>query len=93
MAANTPSSSHLQFCWILNGGTTTHICKDRLAFIDFIPCHKVIGGINKKATSLEVLGTGDIKVIVTINGREDKTITLCNTFYCPDAADNLVLES
>jgi len=93
MATNIPSPSHSQFRWILDGGATTHICKDRSAFVNFIPRCDIIGGVNKKATSLEVLGTGDIKVIVTIDGRKDKTITLSNASYCPDAADNLVSES
>jgi hypothetical protein len=93
MATTTPLSSHSRFRWILDGGATTHICKDRSAFIDFVPCRSIIGGVNKKATSLEVLGTGDIKVIVTIDGHKDETITFRNASYCPDAADNLVSES
>ena len=40
------------------------ICKDKSAFINFMPHHDIIGGINKKATSLDVLGTGDINVII-----------------------------
>ena len=93
MAISIPLPSHSQFHWILDGGATTHICKDRSAFINFVPCRDIIGGINKKATSLEVLSTSDIKVIVTIDGRKDKTITFHNTSYCPDTADNLVSES
>src|ERR1700722_11670371 len=85
MATIIPSPSHSQFRWILDGGATTHICKDKSAFINFTPRHDIIGGINKKATSLDVLGTGDINVIITVDGRKDKTITLRNTSYCPDA--------
>jgi hypothetical protein len=93
MATNIPSPSHSQFCWILHGGATTHICKDKSAFINFVSHHDIIGGINKKATSLDVLGNGDINVIVTVDGHKDKTITLHNTSYGPDAVDNLVSES
>src|SRR5882757_6205015 len=78
IATNVPSPSHSQFCWILDGSATTHICKDRLAFVNFVPRHDIIGGVNKKATSLEVFGTGDIKVIVTIDGRKDETVTFRN---------------
>jgi Reverse transcriptase (RNA-dependent DNA polymerase)/GAG-pre-integrase domain len=93
MATNTPSPSHSRFRWILDGGATTHICKDRSAFINFVPCQDSIGGINKQAASLAVLGTGDIKVVVIIDGRKDETVTFRNASYCPDAADNLVSES
>jgi GAG-pre-integrase domain len=43
--------------------------------------------------SLAVLGTGDIKVVVIIDGHEDETVTFRNASYCPDAADNLVSKS
>jgi hypothetical protein len=69
MATNTPLSLHYQFCWILNGSATTYICKDRSAFLNFVPHCDIIGGINKEVTSLEVLSTGDINVIITIDGQ------------------------
>lgn len=93
--ATTSSPSHSQFCWILDGGATTHICNNKLAFINFqaVPRKQTIGGINKKATSLAVLGTGDVNVIVDIDDRRDKIVTFRNASYCPNAADNLVSES
>ena len=41
---------------------------------------------------MEVL-SGDIKVIVIIDGHKDETVSFCNASYCPDTADNLVSES
>ena len=92
MATTTPfglSSSR----WILDGGATTHICNNRSAFINFTSSRTTIGGINKHATSLMVHGTGDINVIVSIDGHKDQAVTFRNASYCPDAADNLISES
>ena len=92
MATTTPfglSSSR----WIPNGGATTHICNNRSAFINFTSSHTTIRGINKHATSLMVHGTGDINVIVSIDGHKDQAVTFRNASYCPDAANNLISES
>ena len=51
-----------------------------------------IGGINKNAATLSILGRGDIRIISKVDGRNDEIITLCNIAYCPDAMDNLMSE-
>jgi gag-polypeptide of LTR copia-type len=89
----TSVTSHSRFHWILNGGSTTHICKDISAFSKLAPTRSTIGSIQKKGPKLDVHGRGDIRVICSVKGREDRTITLRDVAYCPDARDNLISES
>jgi hypothetical protein len=81
-----------QFMWILDGGSTIHICKSRSAFPTFTPVSDTIRGINKYAPSLPVHGQGNVNIIVTIGWKEQK-ITLENVSYCPDAWDNIISKS
>ena len=89
----TSVTSHSRFHWILDGGSTTHICNDKLAFSKLAPTRSTIGSIQKKGPKLDVHGRGDIRVICSVKGREDRVVTLCDVAYCPDARDNLVSES
>jgi len=52
-----------------------------------------IVSIQKKGLKLDIHGRGDIHVICSIKGREDRFITLRDVAYCPDARDNLISES
>ena len=89
----TSSHSHSHFQWVLDGGSTTHICNDHSMFATFMEKYSMIGGIQKSAPSLKSKGFGDILLTCTVNGESDQTITLINVAYCPDARDNLVSES
>lgn len=93
MAVNTSSSSSSQLRWILDGGSTTHICNDRSAFTKFSPSHDTIGSIQKNGPQLQVHGTGEIKIICSVKGHDDQVITFRDVAFCPDARDNLVSES
>jgi len=84
----TSITSHSQFLWILNGSSTTHICKDILAFSKLAPTQGNIRSIQKKGPKLDVYGRGNIQVICSIKGHEDRIITLHDIAYCPDACDN-----
>ena len=87
------SQSPLQFLFILDSGTTTHICKVHLAFTFFKPTKSSIGGINMTEAELAVLGCGDVNIIISISGEQDRTVTLLNVAYAPQARDNLISES
>jgi gag-polypeptide of LTR copia-type len=68
--------SHLHFHWILDGGSTTHICKDKSAFSKLASTRGTIGSIQKKGPKLDIHGRGDICVICSVKGRKDRVITL-----------------
>jgi len=78
--------------WLLDSVATTHICKFKLAFINLKMKPGTIGGINKKAVTLSILGRGDIHIISKVDGWNDEIITLHNVAYCPDAVGNLISE-
>ncbi|KAG2085189.1 hypothetical protein BD769DRAFT_1292326, partial [Suillus cothurnatus] len=79
--------------WILDGGSTTHLCKVRSAFTTFRPTESIIHGINKGGPQLEVKGIGTVKILVSVNGQPNRVVTLKDVCYTPDARDNLVSES
>ncbi|KAH7904901.1 hypothetical protein BJ138DRAFT_975022, partial [Hygrophoropsis aurantiaca] len=79
--------------WILDGGSTTHICSSRSAFTTFIPANDVINSISKNGPQLNVLGYGDVDVPVSVQGQSDRTITLRNVCFTPDSRRNLISES
>ena len=81
------------FSWILDSGSTTHICNDWAAFTSLKPTSGTIGSINKDGPRLDVQGTGDINIICPVSSHESCTITLRNVSYCPGACDNLISES
>ena len=85
--------SHSCFSWILDSGSTNHICTERLAFTTFTPTNSIIKGIVKNGPMLQVLSVRTVLVMVSIKGREDRTIKLLDVSYCPNARDNLMSES
>src|SRR5882762_4953676 len=89
----TSITSHSRFHWFLDGGSTTHICKDISAFSKLAPTRGTIGSIQKKGPKLDIHGRGDIRVICSVKGRKDRIITLRDVTYCPDARNNLISES
>jgi transposase InsO family protein len=90
MATARPGSA---FGWILDGGSTTHLCKVCSAFTTFRPTESIIHGINKGGPQLEVKGIGTVKILVSVNGQPNRVVTLKDVCYTPDARDNLVSES
>ena len=67
----TSSHSHSRFGWILDGGSTNHICTERTAFATFMPAHNTIQGIVKNGPKLEVLGMGTVLILVSVKGKPD----------------------
>ena len=92
MAITSPHS-HSRFQWVLDGGSTTHICTDRNMFATFTNKQSSIGGIQKNAPALQSIGFGDVHLTSMVDGKSECTITLMNVAYCPDARDNLISES
>jgi hypothetical protein len=66
----TSITSHSHFHWILDGGSTTHICKDISAFSKLAPTQGTIGSIQKKGPKLDIHRRGDIHVICSVKGRK-----------------------
>lgn len=64
----TSPPSRSRFGWILNGGSTTHICTERAAFATFTPLEEHIQGIVKNGPVLQVLGHGSVLVNVSVTG-------------------------
>lgn len=94
MSISTPSlSTHSHFGWVLDGGSTTHICTIKSAFITFTPRDDTIKGIHSGGTQLRVLGTGSVKIIVNVKGHDERIITLKDVCYAPDTCNNLISES
>lgn len=89
----TSPPSRSRFGWILDGGSTTHICTERAAFATFTPLEEHIQGIVKNGPALQVLGYGSVLVNVSVKGRADRIVKLTNVRYCPNARDNLMSES
>ncbi|KAG1746059.1 uncharacterized protein EDB91DRAFT_1035582, partial [Suillus paluster] len=79
--------------WILDGGSTTHICTERAAFTTFTPSEEHIQGIVKDGPVLRVLGHGSVLVNVSVKGQPDCVVKLTNVRYCPNARDHLMSES
>ena len=63
--------SHSCFSWILDSGSTNHICTEWSAFTTFTPTNSIIKGIVKNGPMLQVLGVGTVLVTVSVKGRED----------------------
>ena len=84
------ATSRSCFGWILDGGSTNHICMDRLAFATFTPTTDSIKGIVKNGPELQVLSTSTVLVTVSVQGRKECMVKLINVSYCPNTCDNLM---
>jgi hypothetical protein len=93
MATPSTYSSHSRYQWVLNSGSTTHICNNKSAFSNLILVHSTIGSIVKNGPQLDVHGCSDVHVICSIDGHDEKVITLHDVTFCPNARDNLISES
>ena len=82
-----------RFGWILDGGSTNHICMDCSAFATFTPMTDSIKDIAQNGPELQVLGTGTVLVMVSVQGRKERTVKLINVSYCPNVRNNLMSES
>ena len=76
-----------KYDWLLDCGSTTHICTAREAFTDFIPCNETLNGVGEKGTA--VLGRGTVNVRFEVDGKE-YIHHLRNTLYTPNAPNCLV---
>lgn len=91
--AFSATSPHSAFGWILDGGSTTHLCKDCSAFVSFQPTKSIIHSINEGGPQLEVEGTGTVNILVSVKGQADRVVTLKDVCFTPNARDNLISES
>lgn len=73
--------------WLADSGCTTHISNNWNAFTEFKPLDTEIQGIGKSV--LKAQGTGTVVLESIINGQLIP-ITLTNTLYAPEAANNLL---
>jgi hypothetical protein len=78
---------------VLDGGSTTYICNNKSAFSNLILVHTTIGSIVKNGPQLDVHGCGNVHVICSIDGCDEKVITVCDVTFFPNACDNLISES
>jgi hypothetical protein len=77
-----------KFDWIFDTGTTSHICMQRDAFIDYYPLqNSTITGIGP--TPATAMGKGTVLVHMSINGQ---TIShrLCDVLHVPNAPNCLL---
>ena len=90
LMARSPNSSSQE--WYKDSGSTTHICKERFAFVKLKACKGSVGGIDAKSLPLEVKGIGDVQLKCFLPGGQVRHVTLKNVYYCPNARDNLISE-
>ena len=73
--------------WLLDSGTTSHICTDRDAFITYQTVKDVsVSGIDGET---HVHGIGVIMILLAVDGRKFRHL-LQNVFYIPDAPNCLL---
>ena len=85
MARNSCEIS--KYNWLLNSGTTSHICTICEAFTEFSPIEEMINGVGDTGTA--VAGHGTIKIKFEFDG---KTFIhqLCDTLYVPNVPNCLL---
>jgi hypothetical protein len=75
--------------WIVDSGSTNHICKDKSIFTTYKPATNSIGGIGKDR--VQVVGIGDVKLVCNKgNKRGVKVIHLVNVVHCPSIKVNIL---
>jgi hypothetical protein len=86
-----PAETSQQFSrkdWILDSGTTSHICTIKDAFINYIPLKDAtITGIGPEGTP--ALGIGTVAINFDIEGKQIRHL-LRNTLHAPNAPNCLV---
>ena len=85
MAGNSQEIS--KYNWLLDSGTTSHICTIREAFTEFRPIEEMLNGVREKGAPVTERGT--IKIKFEFNG---KTFIhqLRDTLYVPKAPNCLL---
>ena len=76
-----------KFDWLLDCGSTSHICTTRDAFTDFTAVNETLNGVGEKGTA--VLGRGTVSVRFEVDGKE-YVHHLRNTLYTPNAPNCLI---
>jgi hypothetical protein len=76
-----------KFDWLLDSGTTSHICTVREAFTDFQSIKETLNGVGKQGA--DVLGRGTVNIKFECDGKEF-IHHLRNVLYTPDAPNCLL---
>ena len=76
-----------KYDWLLDSGTTSHICTIREAFTEFHPVKETLNGVGKQGA--DVLGRGNITVKFECDGKEF-IHRLSNVLYTPSAPNCLL---
>ena len=85
MAGNPREIS--KFDWLLNSGTTSHICTIQEAFTDFHSIEEMLNGVSDKGTA--VTGCGTVKIKFEFDGKQF-IHQLCDMLYVPKAPNCLL---
>ena len=85
MAGNSQEIS--KYNWLLDSGTTSHICIIQEAFTEFRPIEEMLNGVREKGTP--VTGRGTIKIKFEFNGKMF-IHQLCDTLYVLKAPNCLL---
>ena len=80
MAGNSREIS--KYDWILDSGTTSHICTIQEAFTEFYPVEEILNGVSEKGTP--VTGHGTVRIKFEFDGKQF-IHQLCDTLYVPNA--------
>ena len=78
MAGNSQEIS--KYDWILDSGTTSHICTIQEAFTEFYPVEEILNGVGEKGTP--VTGCGTVRIKFEFDGKQF-IHQLCDTLYVP----------
>jgi transposase InsO family protein len=74
--------------WIIDSGTSSHLCLDRAVFITYVPTPNTkVYGIGNHA--LDVKGKGTVILSVKVD-RKEKELRLKNVLHTPDAKTSLL---
>ena len=72
--------------WLADSATSSHICNNKNAFVQFTPVHTHVKGVGGVFVSAE--GQGTVHLISHINNNKIQTV-LSNVLYVPSALNNL----
>lgn len=78
----------LRDSFILDSGTTVHICRDRNRFIDFHP--STADFVYAGPTEIDIEGWGKISITISHSNGTSQQITLTDVAYIPSVHTNLI---
>lgn len=87
-ANSTAMDDYLQNRWVLDSGSSLHVCNDRSRFTSFTPSSSTLR-TGDASTRVEGTGTALLNTINPFTGVPQR-ITLSNTVFCPGFHTNLV---